>query len=95
MAERQPVMSHTRTDLGSHGGFVNRQQRKIGMSGGCCHQIHFAEIHEAPESVQEIPSVAIHECVVDTPKECSVHARQRIKRTIRLRAGFLFLCQLD
>jgi hypothetical protein len=89
------VVFQTDLYLRSYCGFVYRKQWKIGVRGGGCHEIHFPELLEAPERIQEILRVTIHESLAYAYKKRTVHSCERMKRLVGSRTSFFLFGEFD
>ena len=52
------------------------------MRGGGCHEIHFPELRESPERVQEILRITAHKRLAYAYKKRPVHLCERMKRLV-------------
>ena len=79
LPECPPVVLHSDSDLGPHGGFIYRKQRKVSVGGGARNDLHLARLRKAFEAPHQILFIPVHESVMYLPKQPVVHASQGLK----------------
>jgi len=89
------VVFQTDVYLRSYCGFVYGKQWKLGVRGGGCHEIHFPELRESPERVQEILRITAHKRLAYAYKKRPVHLCERMKRLVGSRTSFFLFGEFD